>query len=110
MRQLDKIGGDLAIFDQNLPLPGRAGAAVLYPDDCARAALRPHGSSRSLFDGHLPSEAATAAIIAHPRFAEAARTVAAGLVALYQGERIVNLVMPDRVRYIISVFAMYLHF
>ena len=63
-----------------------------------------------LFDGHWPSELATAAVIAHPRFPEAGRDVARGLVALYQGERIVNLVMPDRIRYMISVFAMHLHF
>jgi hypothetical protein len=63
-----------------------------------------------LFDGNRPSEAATAALIVHPRFAQAGRIVAAGLVALYQRERIVNLTMPDRVRYIISVFALHLHF
>ena len=63
-----------------------------------------------MFDGQQPSEAATAALLAHPRFVEAGRIVAAGLVALYQGERTVNLVMPDRVRYIISVFAVHLHF
>jgi hypothetical protein len=64
----------------------------------------------ALFDGNRPSEAATATLIAHPRFAQAGRIVAAGLVALYQRERIVNLTMPDRVRYIISLFALHLHF
>jgi hypothetical protein len=63
-----------------------------------------------LFEGHLPSASAIAATMAHPRFPEASRIVAAGLVALYQGERVVNRVMPDRIRYIISVFAMHLHF
>ena len=67
-------------------------------------------SVAALFDGQQPSEAATAALLAHPRFVEAGRIVAAGLVDLYQGERTVNLVMPDRVRYIISVFAVHLHF
>lgn len=67
-------------------------------------------SHSALFDGHLPSQAAIAALIGHPRFPEAGRIVAAGLVALYRGERTVNLVMPDRIRYIISVFALYLHF
>jgi hypothetical protein len=67
-------------------------------------------SQTALFDGHLPSQAATAAVIGHPLFPEAGRIVAAGLVALYRGERAVNLVMPDRIRYIISVFALHLHF
>jgi hypothetical protein len=63
-----------------------------------------------LFEGHLPSASALAATMAHPRFPEASRLVAEGLVALYQGERVVNRVMPDRIRYIISVFSMHLHF
>jgi hypothetical protein len=63
-----------------------------------------------LFEGHLPAESALAATVAHPQFLEASRIVAAGLVALYQGERVINRVMPDRIRYIISVFAMHLHF
>jgi hypothetical protein len=67
-------------------------------------------SGLRLFDGDLPSEDTIAAIIAHPRFPEASRTIAAGLVALYQGERVVNLVMPHRVRYMISIFALHLHF
>jgi hypothetical protein len=66
--------------------------------------------SSALFDGNLPSKAAIEAIMAHPRFTEACRSAAAGLVALYQGERIINQVMPDRIRYIISVFALHLHF
>jgi hypothetical protein len=63
-----------------------------------------------LFEGHLPSEAATAAVLVHPRFPKASRSAAAGLVAFYQGERVINQVMPDRIRYIISVFALHLHF
>jgi hypothetical protein len=63
-----------------------------------------------LFDGNRPSESATATVIGHPRFTEASRIVAAGLVALYQGEHIVKRVMPDRIRYIISIFAVHLHF
>ena len=94
------------IFRKGLP-----GANAAQLDGHARAAMKSQALSPSaLFDGHLPSEAATAAVMAHPRFAEAGRIVAAGLVALYQGERVVNLVMPDRIRYIISVFAMHLHF
>jgi hypothetical protein len=110
MGQLDKIGDILAIFDRNYP-------NGLPDESAARARARTGAGLKSpgfppaiLFDGHLPSEAATAAVIAHPHFTEASRMVAAGLVALYQGERTVNLVMPDRVRYIIGVFAVYLHF
>jgi hypothetical protein len=110
MGQLDKIGGNLAIFDQNLPPRGLAEAGAAHPNGHSCAA-RPQGlPPLALFDGHWPSESATAAVVVHPRFPEAARAVAAGLVALYQGERTVNLVMPDRIRYITSVFAIHLHF
>jgi hypothetical protein len=104
MGQLDKIGGNLTIFDRNLPQRASPDASAGQPAPIA--AKLP----TALFEGHLPSEQATAAVIAHPRFVAASRMVAAGLVALYQGARSVNLVMPDRVRYIISVFAMHLHF
>jgi hypothetical protein len=111
MGQLDKIGGNLAIFDQNSPPRGLPDAGAAQPSGYSRPILKPQGSPPpALFDGHLPSESATAAVIAHPRFPEAARIVAAGLVALYQGERVVNLVMPDRIRYIISIFAIHLHY
>jgi len=73
----------------------------------AQAISRP-GSP--LFDGNRPLESMTATVIGHPRFTEASRIVAAGLVALYQGEHIVKQVMPDRIRYNISVFAVHLHF
>jgi AraC-like DNA-binding protein len=66
-------------------------------------------SQSVLFEGNLPSKAAVAAVMAHPRFTESGRSAAAGLVALYQGERVINQVMPDRIRYIISVFALHLH-
>ena len=64
----------------------------------------------TLFDGQWPSPAAIEAIMAHPRFDDAGRDAANGLVALYHGERIINQVMPDRIRYIISIFALHLHF
>ena len=108
MGQLNKIGGNLTIFDRSsLGLPDDDIAA----DKGTRPALSaPDPPASDLFDGHLPSETATAAVIAHPDFTEASRAAAAGLVALYQGERVVNLVMPDRVRYMIGVFALHLHF
>jgi hypothetical protein len=110
MGQLDKIGDNLSIFDRISSPRGLPDAGAAHPNGRSRAAKLPGSPPSSLFDGHLPSEAATAAVVAHPSFPEAARTVAAGLVALYQGERVVNLVMPDRIRYIISVFAIHLHF
>jgi hypothetical protein len=108
MGQLDQIRGNLTNFDRSSP-----GSPDDDPgaDEGSCPAFKARGpAAPNLFEDHRPSEAATAAVIAHPGFAEASRAVAAGLVALYQGERVVNLVMPDRVRYIISVFAMHLHF
>ncbi len=107
MGRRDKTGANRAIFDRSFPSPP-------VPDESAAGGCFPASekplSVTAVFDGQQPSEAATAALLAHPRFVEAGRIVAAGLVALYQGERTVNLVMPDRVRYIISVFAVHLHF
>jgi hypothetical protein len=107
MGQLDKIGDNLTIFDRNLPQRALEASGTRPADAAATSPGRPPAA---LFEGDLPSEPATAAIIAHPRFEDASRMVAAGLVALYQGGRTINLTMPDRVRYIISVFAVHLHF
>ncbi len=103
--QLDKIGDNLAIFDQSFPPRGLPDMSAAQPSDGTRAALK-----AELFEGHLPTDAATTAVLVHPRFPEAGRAAAAGLVAFYQGERVINQVMPDRIRYIISVFALHLHF
>jgi DNA-binding MarR family transcriptional regulator len=54
--------------------------------------------------------AAIAALRAHPRFAEAARTAAAGLVAHYEGNRLLNHLMNDRGRVLFTHHAVYLHF
>jgi hypothetical protein len=92
MGQLDKIGDNLAIFDQNFPPRG-------LPDESAGQPLKPQGlPPPPLFDGHLRSESATTAVLAHPRFAEAGRSAAAGLVALDQGERVISPAMPDRIQ------------
>ena len=107
MGRRDKTGANRAIFDRSFPSPPVPDEST--SGDCFPASEKPL-SVTALFDGQQPSEAATAALLAHPRFVEAGRIVAAGLVALYHGERTVNLVMPDRVRYIISVFAVHLHF
>jgi hypothetical protein len=93
----DKIGRDPNNFGCNLLTPG-VGEPMSAQDP------------GSLFEGYLPSPSALGATMAHPQFLEASRMVAGGLVALYQGERVINRVMPDRIRYIISVFALHLHF
>lgn len=60
----------------------------------------------------LPNPAspeALAALRAHPRFAEAVRMSAAGLVDLYQGSHLLNWLMDDRGRMLFGYFALYLH-
>ena len=53
--------------------------------------------------------AAVAAVRAHPRFAEALRMSAAGLVELYQGGHLLNWLIDDRGRMLFGYFALYLH-
>ena len=54
--------------------------------------------------------AAIAALRALPRFAEAARAAAAGMVTHYQGNRLLNQLMNDRGRVLFTHHAVYLHF
>jgi hypothetical protein len=68
-----------------------------------------HLAQAALFDRDRPSPEATAALLLHPRFPEAARMVAEGLVALYRDHHEMNAVLADRVRYIVGVFAIHLH-
>jgi hypothetical protein len=56
-----------------------------------------------------PAREAMAAVIAHPRFAEAARIATVGATRLYQGNRLLNLMINDRGRFMIGLFAVYLH-
>jgi hypothetical protein len=56
----------------------------------------------------LPPEA-IARLQAHPRFAAASRTAAAGYIALWQGNRLLNTLVTDRIRLLISMFAVHLH-
>jgi len=51
---------------------------------------------------------AIAALCAHPRFGDAMRASAAGLVALYQGSHLLNWLMDDRGRMLFGYFALYL--
>jgi hypothetical protein len=65
-------------------------------------------STRSVRNPATPE--AIAALRAHPRFPEAIRASAAGLVALYQGSHLLNWLMDDRGRLLFGYFALYLHF
>jgi hypothetical protein len=56
-----------------------------------------------------PARGAIVALQAHPRFPAAARTAAAGFIDLWQGNRILNVLMSDRARFHISLFAVHLH-
>jgi AraC-like DNA-binding protein len=64
-----------------------------------------------LFEDNRPTSAALEALLAHPEFPEAMRAIAAGLVTLYGGgNRLFNAVVTDRWRYLMGLFALYLHF
>jgi DNA-binding MarR family transcriptional regulator len=54
--------------------------------------------------------AAVAALRAHPRFSESMRAAAAGMVAHYSGNRLLNQLMNDRGRALFAHHAVYLHF
>jgi DNA-binding MarR family transcriptional regulator len=54
--------------------------------------------------------AAIAALRAHPRFPEAMRDAAAGMVTHYEGNRLLNHLMNDRGRALFTHHAVYLHF
>jgi hypothetical protein len=56
------------------------------------------------------SPEAVAAIRAHPRFRDAMRASATGMVAKYEGTRLLNWLMNDRARLVFSYLALYLHF
>jgi hypothetical protein len=65
--------------------------------------------SQPLFDAHRPSAEAVQAIEAHPRFSAAQRMIAAGSIAYYRGNRVLNLMVTDRARFLIGIFAIHLH-
>jgi hypothetical protein len=58
---------------------------------------------------HPATPQAIAALSAHPRFGEAMRASASGLVSLYQGNHLLNWLMDDRGRMLFGYFALYLH-
>jgi hypothetical protein len=63
-----------------------------------------------LFDGQLPSVAALDAVMSHPAFPDAMRDISGRFARLYRGNRVLNTVGTDRWRFLISVFAIHLHF
>ncbi|MBA3904749.1 MAG: hypothetical protein C0522_13940, partial [Rhodocyclaceae bacterium] len=73
-----------------------------------------HHDLMTLLNSVLPESPATpeaiAALRAHPRFSDAMRTSASGLVDLYQGGRLLNWLMDDRGRLLFGYLALYLHF
>jgi hypothetical protein len=63
-----------------------------------------------LFDGPFPAMAALDAVKAHPAFPHAMRDISGSFARLYRGDRVLNTVGTDRWRFLISVFAIHLHF
>jgi hypothetical protein len=72
-----------------------------------RTSARPR--PRPIYDEKISAEA-VAALVARPRFAEAVRSTATTFVELYQGNRLLNTLLNDRGRLVISYFALYLHY
>lgn len=67
------------------------------------------GTARLSAETEFASPAAVAALRAQPGFAEAMRTSAKGLVAMYQGGHLLNWLMDDRGRLLFGYIALYLH-
>ncbi len=58
--------------------------------------------------GSLPADA-IAGLCAHPRFSQAVRVASRGVVGLYRGNRLLNLVTHDRGRMVVGLLALDLH-
>ena len=66
-------------------------------------------NSPSLFaPGGPASAAAIAELRAHPGFPDAIRTLGSGMLALYRGNRLLNMLINDRGRMVIGYLALYL--
>jgi hypothetical protein len=66
--------------------------------------------SASLFEPGGPlSAAAVADLRADPRFPDAIRTLASGMLDLYRGNRLLNMLINDRGRMVIGYLALYLN-
>jgi hypothetical protein len=77
----------------------------------------PHAESTTLSRGgpralraDQTSADAVVALVAQPQFPEAVRATAATFVELYQGNRLLNTLLNDRGRLVISYFALVLHY
>jgi len=57
-----------------------------------------------------PTSEEVAALRRHPNFAEAMKASMRVPLDLYQGNRLVNLIINDRGRYVLSMFALHLHY
>ncbi len=57
-----------------------------------------------------PSPESIAALRTHPKFSDAARMMMRDVIAIYDGNRILNQVMNDRGRVVFGALAFYLHF
>ena len=67
-------------------------------------------SPPSLFaPGGPVSAAAIAELRAHPNFPNAIRTLGSGMLALYRGNRLLNMLINDRGRMVIGYLSLYLH-
>jgi DNA-binding MarR family transcriptional regulator len=75
--------------------------------DAKTSGLSASGSSS--WAANPASPEAIAALRAHPRFPDAMRAWASGIVAMYQGGRLLNWLMDDRARLLFGYFALYLH-
>jgi hypothetical protein len=69
-----------------------------------------HAASQRVASAVAPSADDLKTLREHPRFAEALRVVAAGLVDVYDGNRLLNQVLNDRGRVVLGLMALYLHF
>jgi hypothetical protein len=74
-------------------------ATVSKPADSEPAGLSP-----------APSAQEVRALRQHPQFPAALRFLAAGLVDIYDGNRLLNQVLNDRGRLVLSFMVLYLHF
>lgn len=74
--------------------------------ETTKASARPR--PRAIYDEKISADA-VAALVARPRFPEAVRSTAMTFVELYRGNRLLNTLLNDRGRLVISYFALYLH-
>ena len=78
--------------------------------DGKMSAVEKLDDAASLFEpGGLLSAAALAEMRAHPGFPAALRTLSTGMLSLYRGNRLLNVLINDRGRMVIGYLALYLN-